>query len=240
MARATLRRSGTRIREITQADDPALRPAYALLRRTFPPSERVLFPEWVDTLEEREAGLWTDTAWHLLIAERDGEVIGLTSGTYVGNVNIAVIGYLVTTSATRGQGLGSRLRERLKSAFRRDAERLVRRKLDGILGEVSERNPWLARLSRDPRVLVLDVDYYQPRLHPTDDPSPFVLYYEALTRRRRSIPAAELKRLLYAVWRRVYRVRRPLERPAFNAMLESIGSRRTVGARPIPPARSRE
>jgi GNAT superfamily N-acetyltransferase len=229
-----------RIREITRPDDAALRPAYALLRKTFPPSERVLFPEWVDTLEERQGGLWTDTAWHLLVAERAGEVVGLCSGTYVGNVNIGVIGYLATTAPFRGTGVGSRLRERLKRAFGRDAARLVNRPLDAILGEVSEQNPWLAKLSRDPRVLVLDVDYYQPRLHPTDDPSPFVLYLETMRGPRRSIPSPELRRLLYAVWRRVYRVRRPLERPAFNAMLRSIGGRRHVGARPTPRTRSSE
>ena len=232
------RLSRVRIREITRPDDPALRPAYTLLRRTFPPSERVLFPEWIDTLEERVQGLWTDTAWHLFVAERDGEVIGLCSGMYVGNVNIGVIGYLATTAATRGAGVGSRLRDRLRRAFRADALRLVHKRLEGILGEVSATNPWLARLSRDEHVLVLDVDYYQPRLHATDDASPFVLYYESMRGVRRAIPAAELRRLLYAVWRRVYRVRRPLERSAFNAMLRSIEGRRRIGARPVPKERS--
>jgi hypothetical protein len=71
-------------------------------------------------------------------------------------------------------------------------------------------------------------------LHATDDPSPFVLYYESMRGVRRSMPASELRRLLYAIWRRVYRVRRPLERPAFNAMLRSIEGRRRIGARSVP------
>jgi hypothetical protein len=200
----------------------------------------VLFPEWLDTLEERVGGLWTDTAWHLFVAERGGEVIGLCSGTYVGNVNIGVVGYLVSTAASRGSGIGTRLRNRLRRAFQQDAKRLIGKPLAGIIGEVSETNPWLARLSRDPHVLVLDVDYYQPRLHATDDPSPFVLYYESMGRVRRSMPAAELRRLLYAIWRRVYRVRRPLERPAFNAMLRSLDGRRRIGARSVSIKRSGE
>lgn len=225
------------IREVTSADDAALRPAYALLRRTFPASERVPYKEWEDTLREREAGLWSDLAWHLFVAERGGTVVGLASGTYVGNVNLGVIGYLATSTALRGSGIGTRLRARLRAAFGRDALRVTGRPLTGIVGEVSKTNPWLARLSRSPRVLVLDMQYFQPKLYPTDKPSPFVLYYESTSGPAREyLTAGELRRILYAVWRRVYRVRRPLERAAFRAMLRSIGRRRRIG-RPRPATR---
>ncbi|HEX9565341.1 MAG TPA: GNAT family N-acetyltransferase [Gemmatimonadaceae bacterium] len=225
------------VREITAPDDVALRPAYALLRKTFPPTERVPIHEWRDTLREREAGLWTDLAWHLFVAERNGKVLGLASGTYVGNVNLGVIGYLAASPEARGLGTGTRLRVHLRAAFQRDAKRLTGESLAGILGEVSKTNPWLAHLSRNPRVLILDLEYFQPRLYPSDEPSPFVLYYESTDGPRRSIPVSELKRILYAVWRRVYRVRRPLERPAFRAMLRSLQGRRTVGRRPLTARR---
>jgi len=43
------------------------------------------------------------------------------------------------------------------------------------------------------------------------------------------MPVAELRRILYTIWRRIYRVSRPLEDPAFLAMLHSFGSRRSIG-----------
>jgi len=219
------------VREIVSSKDPALRQAYALLRKTFPPSERVPYREWVDTLEERETGMWSDTAWHLFVAEREGHVVGLASGSYIGNVNVGMVGYLAATPETRGSGIGTRLRNRLRGTFERDARRVAGRSLDAILGEVSTKNRWLARLSQNPRVLVLDIEYFQPKLYPTDDPSPFVLYYEAMETPRSSIPVAELRQILYAIWRRVYRVRRPLERPAFRRMLRTIEGKRRVGRR---------
>lgn len=225
------------VREIVTSTDPALRQAYALLRRTFPPSERVPYREWIDTLEERESGMWSDTAWHLFVAEQQGHVVGLASGSYVGNVNIGMIGYLAASAEARGSGIGTRLRNRLRTAFNRDALRVAGRPLDAILGEVSTTNRWLARLARNPRVLVLDIEYFQPKLYPTDDPSPFVLYYEAMDTPRRSIAVTELRRILYAIWRRVYRVRRPLERPAFRRMLRGMEGRRRVSQRRFPPRR---
>ncbi len=223
-----------RIREIVEAQDAALKPAYTLLKKTFPREERVTFKEWQGSLREKSSKLLTDSAWHLLVAEQDGVVVGLNSGTYLGSLNLGLIGYLATTPDVRATGVGTRLRGRLRKLFERDARRLAEEPLDGILGEVSEQNPWLRTLARRPNVLALDFPYYQPSLEPGDEPSPFVLYYEQLRTVKSSLPVSDLRRILYAIWRRSYRISRPLDDPAFRAMLRAIGKRRTIGRRLIP------
>lgn len=219
----------TTIREITNSDDPALRRVYALLTRSFHHKERVTLREWRDSLREKASELPLDTAWHLLVAERAEQVVGLASGTYLGNVNLGVIGYLAMVPSLRSLGIGTRLRSRLRAVFARDAIRQGQPGLKGIIGEVNANNPWLERLSLRPAVLVLDFIYYQPRLHVEHKPSPYVLYYESMQAPRARIPVGELQRILYTVWRRVYRVSRPLERPAFRAMLHELKNRRFVG-----------
>ncbi len=230
------RRPATIIREILDPGDPAVRQAYTLLTRTFHRGERVALREWIGSLREQSQRLTSDVAWHLLVAEQQGSVVGLASGTYLGNVNLGVIGYLAMVPEVRSMGVGTRLRTRLRQRFARDAERLAGRPLEAIIGEVSETNPWIRTLAGRPGVLVLDFPYYQPRLTEDDEPSPFLLYYESLGVPRARLAVGELKRILYTVWRRIYRISRPLDRPAFRSMLRSLDGRRTVGRRTLPPA----
>lgn len=225
----------TTIRAIVDPGDPALDGAYALLTTAFHRTERVKRREWVGSLREGASGLLTDVAWHLLVAEQDDVVVGLASGTYLGNVNVGVVGYLAIVSDVRGLGIGTRLRRRLRQYFERDARRLSNQKLGAIIGEVSESNPWIRVLQRREGVLLLDFTYYQPRLHDDHDASPFLLYYESLQQPRARLPVAELRRILYSIWRRVYRVSRPLDRPGFRSMLRSLQGRRSVGTRALRP-----
>lgn len=222
-------RGRLRIREVRDPRDPAIRGAYALLSRTFDRGERVDLAGWTGSLRERASGLLTDLLWHLLVAEHGTQVVGFASGNYVGSLNIGVIGYLAVESDIRSHGLGSRLRERLKGAFQRDALRIAGDPLEAIVGEVSTTNPWLRALAARPGVVVLDFAYVQPRLRADDQPTPFRFYYEALVRPRRSLPAGELRRILFAIWRRIYRVARPLDRRSFRRMLRSLERRRTIG-----------
>jgi GNAT superfamily N-acetyltransferase len=227
-------RPGIRIREVHEADDPALRQAYRLLTSAFEREERVAFSDWSGAVAERNAGLLTDVAWHLFIAAQQAEVVGLASGTYLGNVNIGMVGYLAITPPARAHGIGSRLRARLRREFERDALRIAGRPLEAVLGEVSLDNPWLRTLATRDGVVLLDFPYVQPSLYDGDEPSPFMLYYEPLSRPRTSLTASELRRLLYTVWRRVYRISRPLDRPDFRAMLRSLEGRRTIGRATLP------
>lgn len=219
----------TTVRELVDPKDPALKQAYALLRRSFDREERVLLREWVGSLREKAQRLHTDVNWHIVVAEQDGRVVGLTSGTYLGNVNIGVVGYLAIEPEARAGGIGMRLRGRLRQLFHRDARRIAGKELDAIIGEVSATNPWLRTLARRPNVLVLDFPYWQPTLYDGDAPSRYVLYYESLSRVRTRLPSSELRRILYTVWRRIYRESRPLDRAPFRAMLRELDARRTIG-----------
>ena len=230
------RASTVRIRELEDPSDPALLEAYALLEDIFHRGERVALRDWIGSLTEKASGMLTDLSWHLLVAEYEGKVVGLASGTYLGNVNIGVVGYLAATSEVRSKGTGTRLRKSLRKRFELDAQRIAARPLDAILGEVSANNPWLRSLARRTEVLVLDFPYYQPRLYEDDVPSPFVLYYESMQGSRESIPVDELRKILYTVWRRIYRISRPLDRGVFRTMLASLEHRDAVGRR--PPDRS--
>ena len=218
------------IQEVVAGDDPVIAGAYALLAVTFPRSERVTLTEWKSTLLEKSSGVWTDLSWHLLVARRGRRIVGLATGTYFGSLNAGVIGYLAADPAMRSAGLGTRLRRRLRRSFERDAVTLRGEPLDAILGEVSAENRWLRALARRPSVLVLDFPYFQPRLYRHDKPSPFYLYHESVRGARRPyLAASELRRILYAIWRRGYRIARPLERPAFRLMMRNLARRRRIG-----------
>ncbi|HJQ64919.1 MAG TPA: GNAT family N-acetyltransferase [Gemmatimonadales bacterium] len=230
-----------RIREIHAKTDPSFRPAHRLLTRVFPRAEMLPLRAWVHVLEEHDAGVWSDINWHLFVAERDGRTVGAATGTYLGNVNVGLIGYIALQASIRSLGVGPHLRWALRLAFERDARRLRDRPLGAVVGEVAPDNPWLRRLVGH-GAIPLDVPYVQPSLRPRAHPVPFVLYYQSIGAPRSSIPADEVRRLLYAIWRRAYRIDRPLRHPAFRKMLRSLAGRARVGPRRLaarPPSATR-
>lgn len=216
-------------REVTRSTDPAIGPAHDLLRRSFHKAELVGRGEWRESLREREASLWSDIRWHLVVAELGGSIIGAASGTYLGNVNTGVIGYLAVAASARGLGIGPRLRASLRSLFQRDAREIRHEPLTAVIGEVRRDNPWLKTLVRRERVLALDFTYLQPQLREDDQAVPLVLYYESLDGPRRRLPADLLRRLLYTTWRRVYRIARPMANREFKRMLTALAGRRSIG-----------
>ncbi|MEO8030376.1 MAG: GNAT family N-acetyltransferase [Gemmatimonadota bacterium] len=218
-----------RIRDIIAGSDPALRPAHRLLMASLPAGEVVGIRDWRHSLAEGSAGVWTDQRWHLLVATRNGQVRGMASGSYLGSHNIGVIGYLALHPSLRGRGVGPRLRARLRHRFERDARDTRGESLAGMLGEVDPANPWLRRLVHGAGALALDLPYYQPSLHPLDAPSPLVLYYQPIAVERRWLPAAEVRQLLFAIWRRLYRIPRPMHHPEFRLMLKALRGRRRIG-----------
>ena len=184
---------------------------------------------WRNALRERREGLWTDVNWHLLVAERGSEVVAAASGSYLGNVNVGIVGYIAVRPDARKLGLGPRMRAALRNKLEIDARGSGHTALGAIVGEVSRHNPWLRNLVRREGAIALDFPYYQPSLGSKHDPVPFVLYYQPLTSSRQSLSANELRRLLYTMWRRSYRIARPLSHRAFRRMLRSLTGRRRVG-----------
>lgn len=223
-------RARTTIREIVAVDDPSFAEAHRLLRREFPRGEMLPIRDWRNAMSERRERLWTDVAWHLVVAERAGTVVGAASCSYLGNVNVMIVGYVAVRDHARGLGLGPRLRLALRKRCEDDARRANHRGLKAVVGEVRAGNPWLRSLVRREGAIALDFDYFQPSLG-GEKPVPLVLYYQPLDRPRSSLTSAELRRLLYTMWRRAYRVPQPLARPAFRRMLRSLEGRRVVGQR---------
>ena len=218
-----------RIREVLDPADPAVVESHRLLRSTFHKAELVPRSEWRNLLKEREAGLWSDSRWHLVVAELEGAVVGVASGTYLGNVNTGVVGYLAVSPAARGLGVGPKLRGKLRNLIRRDALKISRKPLEAIIGEVRPDNPWLRTLVRRDRVLALDLAYYQPHLHEGGRPVPLVLYYESLARIRRRLPVTLVQKLLFTTFRRIYRIARPMSNAAFRRMLAELQGRKSIG-----------
>lgn len=227
-------------REIVHSTDPAIRRVHNLVRRTFHSNKLVGIHEWRDSLREKEAGLWSDIRWHLVVAEMAGRVVGVASGMYLGNINIGVVGYLAVGARARGLGVGSKLRARLRASFHRDARRIAAKPLEAVIGEVRRDNPWLRSLVRNERVLALDFRYLQPKLRPGDKPVSLVLYYEGIARPIRRLASAKLRTILYTTWRRIYRIARPLAHAEFRLMLQDLEGRASIGElrlRDLPPAR---
>jgi ribosomal protein S18 acetylase RimI-like enzyme len=223
------------VREIRAANDPAFAAAHAMLRREFHRAEMLPVSDWRNALRERAERLWTDLAWHLLVAERDGAVIGAASGLYLGNVNTGLIGYIAVAQETRSYGLGPRMRRALLRRFQSDAKRVLGMPLEAMVGEVREDNPWLRHLVRRTGSIALDFPYVQPSLSAAKKPVPLVMYYQPLVRPRRSVSVAALRRLLYSIWRRAYRIPQPMAHAEFRGMLRSLAGRRTVGQRSLGP-----
>jgi GNAT superfamily N-acetyltransferase len=64
---------------------------------------------------------------------------------------------------------------------------------------------------------------------PPPEPARYVLYREPVGDLRRELPVSLVRRVLYSIYRRGYRVRYPLDLPPFRAMLEALNGRETVG-----------
>jgi len=221
------------IREIRSPHDPAIGPAHRLLHRMFPRAELLPLRDWRYALAERAAGLWTDLGWHIIVAELDGRVHGVATANYVGNVNVGMIGYIGVDAKGRASGVGGDLRERMREILQRDALRMRSVPLRAIVGEIHAYNPWLRHLVRYSGALALDFPYRQPSIRSAEKAVPLVLYYQGLDRRRRSLRTEEIRRLIYAIWRRVYRIARPVSRRSFQQMLRSLPPGSRVGARDL-------
>lgn len=218
--------------ELEDEREPLARAGLELLRDSFPPSERQPPEQIAMEIAEKRLGLLTSYDFHMIVATRGGEeVLGLSAGVYLGGVNAGFVTYLAVREGVRGHRIGERLRVRLIELFRADARALEREELAWVVGEVRAANPWLRRLVRRRAAIPFDLDYFHPGVSPEDDER-WLLYRQPVADTRPEIPAAEVRRLLYAIWRRAYRVRWPLERDGFLAMLAELDSREAVGCHP--------
>lgn len=216
--------------------NPSFRSALRLYNRTFPTKEKIDHRYFVELLQEKRLGLLFPFNIHFLVARAGGRVVGLATGSYLAVVNMGFVGYLAATPRMKGARIGVRLRSRLVEVMRRDARASGRADLDAVMGEVEADSPWLRHLVRQRGALALDFEYQQPALGKGSPTVPLVLYMEGVARPIRSVPGRRMQAILYAIQRRVYRMRFPLRGATFRRMFRSLEGRRTVGSRPLPRA----
>jgi hypothetical protein len=219
---------------------PDFNAALRLYNRVFPEKEKIDRRYFIELLEEKRLGVLRPFNVHFLVARRGSRVVGIATGNYLAVVNMGFVGYLAAAPDAKGTRVGTRLRQRLLDELRRDARASGRDDLTGVLGEVEASNPWLRHLVRTRNVLALDLDYRQPPLRPDSVAVPLVLYLEPLARPLRRLSAGDVRALVYAIYRRVYRIRFPLRVPEFRSILAQLEGRQWVGRRPMPhPGRPR-
>jgi GNAT superfamily N-acetyltransferase len=225
---------GERIVEIEDERDPLAEQALALIGEAFPPHDRQPLSEIGMEIAEKRLALLTSYDFHLFTAVSErGDAMAVSAGVYLGGVNAGFVTYLAVRPEYRARQLGRRMRVRLVEAFREDARNLEWDDLAWVVGEVRLQNPWLRRLVRDQGAVPFDLAYYHPGVRPGGQTSEmWTLYRQPVGDAREELPAEQVKQLLFAIWRRAYRVRYPLEREGFLAMLAELEGRAVVGVHP--------
>lgn len=223
---------GMRIDEVEDERTTVAEAALRVIAASFPPGEVHPLEELRMEVAETRLGLLNFYDFHLLaLRDAAGAVVGAGAGVYLAGVNAGLVTYLATRPEVRGRRLGREVRAHLVERFQADARRAEWETLHWVLGEVRRDSPWLRRLVRVGSAVPFDLTYFHPGQSP-DAATPYVLYREPVGDHRRALPADEVRRILYAVWRRGYRVRYPLARAAFQRMLEELEGREEVGPHP--------
>ena len=211
-----------------------------LYNRMFPESEKSDPQCFAHILEEKRLGLLYPFNFHYLVARLDDRAVGLATGHYLALLNMGFIGYLAVSPSVKRGRIGSRLRHRLVKELRRDARAAGYKDLVAVIGEVEAVNPWLKHLIRQRGAFALDLDYRQPALRSNLEDVPLVLYLEPIGRPIKRVSSHNVRKLLYAIYRRVYRIRFPLKNRTLSRLMQGLESRHWIGPRKLPRSRSTE
>jgi GNAT superfamily N-acetyltransferase len=222
-----------RVVAIADERDPLADDALALIDEMFSPQDRHGLAELRYELAERRLGMFTTYNFHLLAAMLPGDdrPAGTTCGVYLGGVNAGFVMYLAVRREHRGRRIARLLRPALIEAFGADARAGGQQDVRWVLGEVRQSSPWLRRLVRTRGAIPFDLRYYHPGMTPGTS-EPYVLYRQPVSDHRHDLPVVEVRRIIYAIYRRAYRVRYPLQRESFATMVEELDGRETVGVHP--------
>jgi GNAT superfamily N-acetyltransferase len=183
-------------------------------------------------LEEKRRGMPSGGDYHLLaLVDGEGAPVAVAAGVYLEAVNAGFVTYLAVRADQRGRRLGRELRGHLIDAFRAEALRRRGQELAWVVGEVRRESPWLRTLVALGRAIPFDLRYFHPWM-PRRAERVYVLYREPVGDTRPELPAAEVGGLLYAIWRRAYRIRYPLQSDTFCFMLSQLEGRDTIGPDP--------
>ena len=228
------------LRCVAVADErtPVARAAFELIHESVwevQPTDDLL-----SELEETRLGLPNGGDYHLICFVNDkDEVVAAAAGLYLEGVNAAFVTYLAVREDQRRRRLGRVIREHLIEAVRAEARRRSGRDLAWVVGEVRRANRWLRTLVRGGRAIPFDFPYFHPWM-PLRAEGKYVLYRQPVADTRPTLPAGEVARLVYAIWRRAYRIRYPTQNETFCYMLSQLEGRPEIGPDPefAPPVLS--
>ncbi|HEX2076124.1 MAG TPA: hypothetical protein VHG08_00395 [Longimicrobium sp.] len=175
-------------------------------------------------VEERRRGMPSGGDYHLLaMVDPRERVAAAAAGIYLETVNAGFVTYLAVRPDLRSQQLGGKLRGHLVDSIRAEARRKTGADPAWIIGEVRTESPWLQTLIGAGQAVPFDFPYFHPWM-PRRAEGRYVLYREPLADRRAELPGHEVVRLVYAIWRRAYRIRFPLQSDTFCYMLDRLRS----------------
>jgi GNAT superfamily N-acetyltransferase len=183
-------------------------------------------------IEERRRGMPSGGDAHLLaMVDGGGRAAAAAAGIYLEGVNAGFITYLAVRQDLRGKLLGRGLRGHLLESIRAEAQRKNGADPAWIVGEVRSGSPWLRTLVGAGQVIPFGFPYFHPWMQRRSE-GRYVLYREPLADTRTALPAQEVVRLVYAIWRRAYRIRFPLQSETFCYMIERLQAAGTIGVHP--------
>ena len=183
-------------------------------------------------IEERRRGMPSAGDAHLLVmVDEDGRAAAAAAGIYLEAVNAGFVTYLAVRKELRGQRVGRGLRTHLVDSIRAEARGKHGADPAWVVGEVRSGSPWLQTLVTAGEAIPFDFPYFHPWM-PRGAEGRYVLYREPLADTRTELPAQEVVRLVYAIWRRAYRIRFPLQSETFCYMIDRLQSAGTIGAHP--------
>lgn len=216
--------------EVDDERSPLARQAVELIReaiRDVQPTADLL-----SEIEERRRDLPSGGDYHLIaFLGPDDRVVAAAAGVYLEAVNAGFITYLAVRADYRGRLLGRELRQYLVDAFWGDAQERYGTGPAWTVGEIRRESRWLRTLVREGGAIPFDLGYFHPWM-PLGAEGRYVLYREPIEDRRAELPPHEVASLLYAIWRRAYRVEYPLQSETFCYMLEQLQGRDSIGAAP--------
>jgi hypothetical protein len=219
-----------RIVRLEDERDPVTRRALELIVEAIGDVQPI--DDLLSEIEEGRRGMYSGGGYHLLaMLDAEGLPAAAGAGIYLRGINAGFVTYLAVRADQRRRMRGQALRRHLVDSIRGEARRLDGRDPAWTVGEVRRTSPWLRTLVRAGKAIPFDFPYLHPWMA-RESAGRYVLYREPVSDPRPELPAEEVARIVFGIWRRAYRIRFPLRHELFRYMLEEIEARGTVGVHP--------
>lgn len=157
------------------------------------------------------------STYHFLVGlDENDQLAGFAAAHYLSEVNFGFIVYIVVNPSLRGQGTGAKLLRQVEFLLEQDAKKAHQKSLQGILLETEkeeivhtdeDRQDCIKRnlfFSKQGYVLMQNVLYLQPPLHPADHTCvPLNLFVKMLSQVG-ALSETELRRIVSAIYKEKY------------------------------------